>query len=227
LISSGSFTSWSIQNVTVPAAASQSNAQGDIVLLYAAKHNPFVYFRDVQEGTNPNNSLRNVVGFDGAGGLYQDLGSGNVPDFSFIAPNQCNDQHGRSNAGPFCNFDEDDNGTQTGLNGALIYQGDVTVNRIVTAIKKSPAWSRGNNAIVIVWDENDYTATPNQVLLIVDTNHGSHGVASAKPYSHFNLLRTLEGGFGLRCLNHACDIGVNVMTDLFGGNATQRDGHGN
>jgi hypothetical protein len=221
LISSKSFTSWSVQNVTIPAIGSQSDAQSDIVFLYAAKHNPFVYFRNVQEGTNPSNSLRNIVGFDGPGGLYQDLGSGNVPSFSFIAPNQCNDQHGRGNAGPFCNFDEDDNGTQSGLNQALIYQGDVTVNRIVTAIKGSPAWNRGNNAIVIVWDENDYTATPNQVLLVVDTNHGSHGVVSPKPYNHFSLLKTLEAGFGLPCLNHACDSGVSVMSDLFSGNSSQ------
>jgi hypothetical protein len=36
-----------------------------IVALYAAKHNPFVYFRNVQEGTDPRNSLKNAVGFDG------------------------------------------------------------------------------------------------------------------------------------------------------------------
>ena len=221
LINAGSFATWKVQGVTIPAIGSQTDAQGDIVFLYAAKHNPFVYFRDVQEGTNPDNSLRNVVGFDGTGGLYQDLGSGNVPDFSFIVPNQCNDQHGRGNAGPFCNFDENDNGTQTGLNGALIYQGDVSVNRIVTSIKNSPAWNRGNNAIVVVWDENDYTATPNKVLLIVDTNHGPQGVISGQPYNHFSLLRSLESGFDLPCLNHACDAGVNVMTDLFGA----RQGH--
>ncbi len=211
-----SFSSWSAQNVTIPAIMSQTDANNDIVYLYAAKHNPFVYFRDVQEGTNPRNSLNNVVGFDGPGGLYQDLGSGNAPDFSFIVPNQCNDQHGRGNAGPFCNFDESDNGTQTGLNEALILQGDVTVQKIVTSIKNSQAWQKGNNAIIVVWDENDYTATPNQVLLIVDTNHGDHGVTSAQPYTHFSLLRSLEAGFDLPCLNHACDAGVNVMTDLFG-----------
>jgi hypothetical protein len=27
---------------------------------------------------------------------------------------------------------------------------------------------------------------------------------------------TLEGAFGLRCLNHACDAGVEAMSDLFG-----------
>jgi hypothetical protein len=210
-----SFTSWSVQGVNIPAVQSQSDANGDIVLLYAAKHNPFVYFRSVQEGLNPSNSVANVVGFDGPRGLYQDLGSGNVPDFSLIAPNQCNDQHGRSNAGPFCNFDEDDNGSQAGLNEALILQGDVTVQKIVTSIKASPAWQRGKNAIVVVWDENDYTATLNKVLLIVDTNHGDQGIASSQPYNHFSLLKTLEAAFDLPCLNHACDAGVNVMTDLF------------
>lgn len=208
-----SFSSWGMQGVTVPAAASQSDANGDIVYLYAAKHNPFAYFRDVQEGTNPRNSLNNVVGFDK---LYQDLGSDDVPDFSFIVPNQCDDQHGRGNAGPFCNYDENDNGTQSGLNEMLILQGDVTVQRIVTGIKNSDAWKHGNNAIVVVWDENDYTATPNQVLTIVDTNHGSHGVKSSQFYTHFSLLKSLESSFDLPCLNHACDSTVSVMTDLFG-----------
>ena len=72
--------------MNIPAVKSQSDANGDIVLLYAAKHNPFVYFRSVQEGRDPRNSLANVVGFDGPNGLYQDLGSGNVPDFALIAP---------------------------------------------------------------------------------------------------------------------------------------------
>ena len=48
--------------------------------LYAVKHNPFAYFRDVQEGVNPRSSLKNMVDFDGAGGLYADLASGDVPN---------------------------------------------------------------------------------------------------------------------------------------------------
>jgi hypothetical protein len=67
-----------------------------------------------------------------------------------------------------------------------------------------------------VWDENDYTATPNQVLLIVDTNKGIHGGISGTPYNHFSLLKSMESGFGLPCLNHACDSNVSLMTDLFG-----------
>jgi hypothetical protein len=68
------------------------------------------------------------------GGLFQDL----RPDFSFIVPNQCHDQHGRDNAGPFYNFDENDNGTQTGLNDALILQVDVTVTRVLRVDSPTP-----------------------------------------------------------------------------------------
>lgn len=188
-----------------------------LVALYAVKHNPFAYFKSVQEGRDPNNSLGNMVGFDGPNGLFADLGSGNVPTFSFIAPNQCNDQHGRGNAGPFCNFDPSDDGSQAGLNPALIYLGDVTVQKLVAAIHASKIWREGNTAIVTVWDENDYSLSPNinQVVTIVDTNYGRHGVTSGQRYTHFSLLKSMEAGLELPCLNHACDGHVAVMSDLF------------
>ena len=194
-------------------------ASSDLVNLYAVKHNPFVYFRSVQEGEDLHSSLTNSVGFEGAHGLFADLGSGHVPAFSFIVPNQCNDQHGRGNAGAFCNFDPTSDGSQAGLNPALIYLGDVTVERIVKAIHRSPAWRRGRSAIVLTWDENDYSLSPNinQVVTIVDTNYGVHRVQSGRFYSHFSLLKSLEAGFGLPCLNHACDEHVSVMSDLFAG----------
>ena len=190
-----------------------------LLKLYAAKHNPFVYFKSVQEGHNPQNSLANVVGFEGKGGLYDDLASGHLPDLSFIAPNQCNDQHGRGNGGSQCAFDPVTDGSQAGLNPALIYVGDLTLRTLVAAIHRSPVWNRGHNAIVVLWDENDYSFVPNlnQVLVIVDTNYGSHHVASKRYYTHFSLLRSLEAGFGLHCLNHACDESTHVMSDLFSG----------
>jgi hypothetical protein len=188
-----------------------------LVKLYAAKHNPFVYFRSVQEGDNPRNSLANIVGFQGAHGLFDDLAAGRVPSLAFIAPNQCNDQHGRGNAGPACDFDPDDDGTQNHLNPALIYQGDLALRTLVEAIHDSPAWREGHNAIVVLWDENDYAATPitNQVLTIVDTNYGDGRTQSSRFYTHFSLLKTLEAAFGLPCLNHACDASVHAMSDLF------------
>lgn len=197
---------------------------GAFLKLYAAKHNPFVYFKSVQEGHDPNNSLANVVGFEGEGGLYQDLSSGRVPSLAFISPNQCNDQHGRGNGGAQCAFDPVTDGSQAGLNPALIYVGDLTLKTIVAAIHKSPAWSEGRNAIVVVWDENDYSFAPNlnKVLVIVDTNYGARGVKSNKFYTHFSLTKTLEAAFGLPCLNHACDGNVSAMSDVFAGDRDDR-----
>lgn len=198
---------------------------GDLVDLYAGKHNPFVYFQSVQEGLGKGLSLAQSVGFDGANGLYADLSTGNMPAFSFIAPNQCNDQHGRGNAGVFCNYNPVANGQQSGVNPGLIQRGDITVKNLVTAIKASPAWSKGNNAIVVLWDENDYSVAPitNQVALIVDTNYGKGGKRSGTYYNHFSLLKTIESGLGLPCLNHACDADVKVMSDLFGGRGQDKD----
>ncbi len=188
-----------------------------VVNLYASKHNPFVYFHNIQEGLNAKSSLANTVGFDGVNGLYEDLASGKVPAYSFIVPNQCNDQHGRGNSGPFCNFHPAPDGSQAGLNPALIQRGDVTVQKLVSAIKNSWVWRKGSNAIVVLWDENDYSMAPNvnQVVLIVETSYGSNGKQSAIRYNHFSLLKTIEAGFHLPCLNHACDTDVHVMSDLF------------
>jgi phosphatidylinositol-3-phosphatase len=204
-----------------------SSYAGGLVKLYAAKHDPFVYFASVQ---NNKEQLANVVPFSGANGLYADLGTGDVPTFSFIVPNQCNDQHGRGNAGAGCDFDPSDDGGTAGLNPALINIGDQTLNTIVNAIHNSSAWEKGRNAIVVVWDENDYSGVANQlppntlfpaknqnhVVLTVELNKGELGVKSSTPYTSFSLLKSLEAGLHLPCLNHACNSNVAVMSDLFG-----------
>ncbi len=218
----------------LPGVANLPASPGGYVLAYAAKHNPFVYFKSVQENSQPGLGLANVVGFDGIDGLYADLATGNVPAYSFIAPNQCNDQHGRGNGDSFCGWDPAPNGTLTGLNPGLIAQGDATVERIVTSIKASPAWRDGRNAIVLLWDENDYSGVAalasgggsavypvggpnNRVLTTVETNYRkSPAVVSNRYYNHYALLRTIEAGLELPCLNHACDKDSALMTDLFG-----------
>ena len=216
--SDGNFTN-NTNFAKIKPALNPPLASGDIVQLYASKHNPFVYFQDVQQGTNPLVGYSNMAGFDGLSGLWGDLGSGTLPNFSFIVPNQCNDQHGRGNSTAFCNFDPNDDGKQSGLNPALIILGDQAVQKIVTAIHGSSVWNRGHNAIVVIWDENDYAVQPiiNKVVAIVDTNYGAHEVQSGEFYSHFSLLKSIESGLELPCLNHACDANVSVMSDLFGG----------
>ena len=173
--------------------------------LYAVKHNPFVYFASVQSGDDPENSLKNVVSLNQ---LYVDLARDRVPNLAFIAPNQCHDMHGRGSTevGPGCSIDANN-----------IAQGDAAVKALITGIKASKMWSEGNNVIVTVWDENDYSSLPNQVVTIVDTSYAPTGITSNVPYNHFSLLKTIESGFRLRHLNHAADKNVSVMSDLFGG----------
>ena len=221
-----------LTNFTNLAPLTSSN----VVQLYAVKHNPFAYFRSVQDGWDASNSLANVVGWDGPHGLFADLASGDVPALVFIAPDQCDDQHGRSNSDAFCAFDYGENnsgytyGTQVGLNPGLIRQGDVTIERLVASITASQVWKEGHNAIVIVWDENDYSGSTtqlsglypsqnqNRVVLTVQTNSRKRsGTTSSKYYTSYSLLKSLEAGFHLPCLNHACDANVAVMSDLFGG----------
>jgi phospholipase C len=211
-------------------------ALGSFTALYAVKHNPFAYFQSVEQGDQRNNSMNNVVAFDGLGGLYADLATGNLPSFSYIVPNQCDDQHGKGGESAYCAADPGSDGLQAGLNPGLIQQGDVTIERLVGAITASPVWNRGRNAIVIVWDENDYSGllnapaagTPfprqnqNAVVLTVQTNYAKGGVQSSNYYNSFSLLKSMEAAFGLPCLNHACDPKVSVMSDLFG-----RNGNGN
>jgi hypothetical protein len=172
--------------------------------LYAVKHNPFVYFAAVQNGSDPALSLKNVVDFHQ---LYADLKSGHVPNYSLIAPNQCHDQHGRgsSEVGTGCSVDQN-----------AIAQGDAALNLLISAIKSSPAWKEGNNVIVTVWDENDYSSLPNQAVAVVETNYAPGGKVSNVKYNHFSLLKTIEAGFGLSYINHAADPNVKLMTDLFG-----------
>jgi phosphatidylinositol-3-phosphatase len=186
----------------------------NIVKLYAVKHNPFVYFKSVQENAD---ALAKIVGFEGRHGLFDDLESGNLPDFSFVVPNQCNDQHGQNNTSAACFEDPNDNGTLVGLNPGLIRAGDQMLRTLVRAIHDSPAWTKGRNAIVVTWDENDYSAAPNpnKVVLAVETSYGAHGVKSDKFYTSFALLKSIESGLELPCLNHACDADEHVMTDLF------------
>ena len=55
-------------------------------------------------------------------------------------------------------------------------------------------------------------------MLTVETNSPAHpgGASSGTFYNSYSLLKSLEAGFHLPCLNHACDGDVKTMSDLFG-----------
>jgi len=199
--------------------------------LYAAKHNGFVSFKNVN--SEPYTELKqHLAGFSQ---LYADLDSGDVPNYAHIVPNQCNEMHGMGNDdGP--NVPADCNG-DTNLAG-LIKRGDAEIGMLVDKITHSKFWSApGNSAIVVTFDENNSEARKSgqqgccgydpkslanfgggHIVTIVITNHGPRHVVDPTPYNHYSLLRTTEAAFGIdRYLGHAADTdkGVVTMTPLF------------
>jgi len=92
----------------------------------------------------------------------------------------------------------------------------------------SRAWTQGRNAIVVTWDEDDFSdqgqpgtgccgADPGggHVATIVITNKGSHPITDGTAYNHYSLLRSYELAFGLPPIAHAGDSVVPSMNPLF------------
>jgi phospholipase C len=175
------------------------------VALYASKHNPFLNF------TGTQGALANMVPDTQ---LDTDLANNALPNFSLVVPDQCHDMHGTSGC-------SDENG--------LISTGDSYVGNTVSAIMASKSWTKGRNAIVITWDEDDSSdaglpgtgccgADPGggHLATIVITNKSNHyPITDGTAYNHYSLLASYEAAFGLSPLAHAGDAVVPQMTPLF------------
>jgi phospholipase C len=176
------------------------------VALYASKHNPFLNF------TGTQTALANMAPDSQ---LATDLADNTLPNFSLIVPDQCHDMHGTGGC----------NDTNT-----LIQAGDTYVGNTVSEIEASKAWKQGRNAIVVTWDEDDFSdqgqpgtgccgADPGggHVVTIVITNKDKNPTTDNTASNHYSLLRSLEDAFGLPCLANACNSadGVLPMTPLF------------
>jgi hypothetical protein len=197
--------------------------------IYAVKHNPFPYVSEVQ------NDARQFGWQVPIEQLFSDLGSGHVPAFSYIVPDQCRDMHGLGNTLAPCGGvnDTDDND---------VSRGDQETAWLVNAITGSPAWQQGRNALFIVFDEGNGPTTCNydpdahidlapgsllpgadcyaeanfndKVVSIVITNYGVRGVQDPRFQSHYSLLKTVEAAFGLPYLGHAKDATTNTLAPL-------------
>ncbi len=210
-----------MQSLSLCAGNKLAHACGN--QLYERKHNPFVSFTDVQ--TNPAR-MANIVDLSQLGTDLASKDGKDVPDYSWISPDQCNDMHGRGGGGPTdpCDF------SNVPL---LIKAGDTFLNNEVTAIMASKAWS-GDSSIIISWDESDFTgsgpfgfgdtsgccdANPGGGHVVTLTiSHSAHMARqSDAAYNHYSILATIERGWGLGCLANTCDTtNVTAMSDLVG-----------
>ena len=191
---------------------SRCNGAPDNDPLYVSKHDAIQNF---STSLNPFDWSRQVP----ATQLSQDLARNAVPRFGYVIPDECHDMHGDP---PYCidggnPFDPQDQ--------HLVTIGDQVLGRTVSAITSAPFWAKGNNAVVIAFDEGDDNAgccgspSPNgggQVPTVVVTSHGPRSLQDATPYNHFSLLQTIQSSFGLPCLQNTCDTtDVTPMAPLF------------
>ncbi|MBV9168745.1 MAG: phosphoesterase [Chloroflexi bacterium] len=199
----------------LPVAGFTGNCYPDATAcLYASKHNGFVNFMHVSSSPA---EMANLVPDTN---LVDDLETGNVPNFAFIAPDQCHDEHGQS----VCPDPQLSQGT------------DAYLKSTVEGIMRSDFWPRGQNAIVITFDEGSTnlgccdggddptTSGGGRVATIVIRNHDARPMRDPTPYNHHSLVATLQVAFGLGCrfngqpVGDTCDrqSGVKPMRPLFG-----------
>ena len=192
-----------------PAANSQDGTQqAEVGDQYAARHNPFVYFKSL---TSTDQCRRHDVSL---GHLTNDLASiSTTRNLSYITPNLCNDAH--------------DSPCVDGRPGGLV-TADAWLRKWVPKILASPAY-QANGLLVVTFDEADTESTdgadaccgegpgPNAPLPgIFGPGGGRTGTVLVSPflkantwnntgYNHYSLLRTLENLFGLSKLGYAAD----------------------
>lgn len=193
--------------------------------LYAQKHDPFMYFSDIR---NNEERMEKIVPYTQ---FYKDLDSGHVPNFVWISPDQCNDMHGLSTANAAAVGIPNCASSASGLDHSVIKLGDDYIQKTVTKIMASKAWTE-KSAIVVNWDENDYgsfegccyspTGVHGTVLgggdapfMVITSQNAKHIVDKTTPYNHYTLLATIEKLWGLGCLANACDYGDRVLMTKF------------
>jgi len=149
---------------------------------YAAKHNPFIYFQDINgwDGKQFQPSQRcneHVVDYSE---LDKDLAANNIPKYVFITPNLQNDMHDGS-----------------------IAQGDAWLSREVPKILASDAFNKGG-VLFLTWDEGSGTVTHNDdPPMIVISPHAKRGFTSQTPFNASSYLKTVQKILGLASL--PCD----------------------
>ena len=185
---------------------------------YAARHNPFVYFRSIID--SPSCASHDVD----LGRLPGDLKTAaTTPAFTYITPNLCHDGH--------------DAPCADGEPGGLV-SADAWLKQWVPKITSSPAFRR-DGVLVITFDESDGPtsdssaccgegAAPNAPLpgitglgggrtgALVLSRFTAPGTWSTTPYNHYSLLASIEDLFHLPYLGYAGTPGLyRFGTDVF------------
>jgi len=186
---------------------------------YAAKHNPMVFFTDTSGGCDTSTANTQRLNYAPLQQLALDLTNNTLADYTWITPNQFNDQHTTLTNG----YGQFPNSGAT-ADSARIAQGDNFLARVVPLIMASDAYQK-HAIIVLWWDESEGGDDPSRTLPFIVISKDVHQNVDGKPYSntiqysHSSFLRTMQEIFNvdpkhgfpfLGAANNASDL-----SDLF------------
>ena len=151
---------------------------------------PMTYFADVRD--RPQYCAAHLVPLQA---MQADLASARTtPDFAWVSPDDCAD-----------------------MEGCGIRSGDNFLRAELGAIMRSPAWRTQRSLAIITFDEDgaDYQRPAQRVATIMIGSAGvRQGYVSHVRYTHYSLLRTIEGALGLPTLT-ANDRYAEPVNDVF------------
>ncbi|HET9992712.1 MAG TPA: alkaline phosphatase family protein [Kofleriaceae bacterium] len=161
---------------------------------YAAKHNPFVFFDDVNgwDGSQFARSQRCIDHVVDYSQLDKDIAANKLPRYVFITPNLDDNMHDGS-----------------------IAEGDAWLAHEIPKIMATDAYQNGG-AIFLLWDEGGGTPANDDPPFMVLSPNAKAGFTSNVDYDTSSYVKTVESVLGLGSL--PCDLeasSVNTMADLF------------
>ena len=145
---------------------------GGDVYPYCRHHNPFTYFSDVKNSTNERQHLVSFTQFK------TDRANNQLPDYSFVIPNKCNDGHD-------CSLLTADNWLKANIAPLLL---------------TAPFQTGGDGILAIVFDEaatSDTRSGGGHVAAVVVGPKVKHGYRSATFYQHQNALKATLQALGI------------------------------
>jgi acid phosphatase len=148
---------------------------------YVKRHNPFAYLSDV---TGNQAQANNIVPFSQ---FAIDLANNQLPNYSFIIPNQYNNSHDCPPSIPNC------------TNADKLATADQWLQNNIDPLISSAAF-RQNGLLVITFDESVDTDTLNgggQVITVVISPKAKQAFQSNTFYQHESLLRTVDEALGV------------------------------
>ena len=165
---------------------------------YVKRHNPFAYLSDV---LNNQAQANNLVPFSQ---FSVDLANGQLPNYSFIIPNQYNNSHDCPPNLPNC------------TNADKLTTADQWLKDNIDPLIASPAF-RQNGLLIIAFDESNDTDTQNgggHVMTVVISPKAKQAFQSSTFYQHQSLLRLAGEGLAVGTYPGAASTAPN-MAEFF------------